>query len=96
MGGCFPCFGSSNKEDSKVKEVVKKDSLKEGSIPQSHHVNRVSSGQNEFLDLLCQNFSSLYFFIGRFCSNCVEFCFLYSFCWFYDDMFWLKLLGALI
>ncbi|XP_054805614.1 serine/threonine-protein kinase PBL27 isoform X2 [Prosopis cineraria] len=44
MGGCFPCF---DKEDSGVKEVVKKDSLKEGSAAQSHHVNRVSSVQKD-------------------------------------------------
>jgi hypothetical protein len=48
MGGCFPCFGSSNKEGSSgvglVKELNNKDSLKEGSAGQSHHVGRVSSG----------------------------------------------------
>lgn len=45
MGGCFPCFGSSNKEDtSVVKEVSKKETFKESSIPQSHHPTRVSSG----------------------------------------------------
>ncbi|KAF5738703.1 serine/threonine-protein kinase CDL1 [Tripterygium wilfordii] len=49
MGGCFPCFGSSNKEGKGgggtggVKEVVKKDSVKDGSLSQSHHVSRVSS-----------------------------------------------------
>lgn len=51
MGGCFPCFGSSsNKEGSggAVKEVAKKDSVKEGSVAQSHRVGRVSSG-NFFL-----------------------------------------------
>ncbi|KAF7837862.1 Serine/threonine-protein kinase PBL27 [Senna tora] len=47
MGGCFPCFGSSNKEDSRVKEVVKKDSFKEGSAAQSHHVNRVTSDKSK-------------------------------------------------
>lgn len=54
MGGCFPCFGSSN-EGSGVKEVAKKDSVKEGSAAQSHHVIRVSSGK--FL-------SSIFFFGG--------------------------------
>lgn len=44
MGGCFPCFGSSNEEESGVKEVTKKDSVKEGSAAQSNHVTRVSSG----------------------------------------------------
>lgn len=44
MGGCFPCFGSSNNDGSGVKEVNKKDSVKEGSTAQSHHVTRVSSG----------------------------------------------------
>ncbi|KAK8507092.1 hypothetical protein V6N12_008439 [Hibiscus sabdariffa] len=48
MGGCFPCFGSSNKEGnnnggSTVKELSKKDSTKDGSVAQSQHVNRVGS-----------------------------------------------------
>ncbi|KAL4387819.1 hypothetical protein GQ457_09G023390 [Hibiscus cannabinus] len=47
MGGCFPCFGSSNKENSNggenVKELSKKDSTKDGSVCQSNHVNRVNS-----------------------------------------------------
>ncbi|KAJ6721994.1 SERINE/THREONINE-PROTEIN KINASE PBL27 [Salix viminalis] len=51
MGGCFPCFGSSNKEASSsvgaVKELNKKDSLKEGSTGQSHHVGRVSSDKSK-------------------------------------------------
>lgn len=43
--GCFPCFGSSE-DDGKngEQEVVKKDSFKEGSAPQSHHMTRVGSG----------------------------------------------------
>ncbi|XP_039038529.1 serine/threonine-protein kinase PBL27-like [Hibiscus syriacus] len=45
-GGCFPCFGSSNKEETNgggsIKELGKKDSAKDGSVGQSHHVNRVS------------------------------------------------------
>lgn len=46
MGWCFPCFESSNKEGKNgVKEVVKKDSVKDGSVAQPHHVNRVSSGK---------------------------------------------------
>ena len=49
MGGCFPCFGSSNKEGSNgggtVKELSKKDSTKDGSVGQSHHVSRVGSGK---------------------------------------------------
>ncbi|KAL1808394.1 hypothetical protein ACET3Z_025384 [Daucus carota] len=42
--GCFPCFGSSE-DDGKngEQEVVKKDSFKEGSAPQSHHMTRVGS-----------------------------------------------------
>ena len=36
MGGCFPCFRSS---EEAVKEVVKKDSLKEGAAAQPHHVS---------------------------------------------------------
>ncbi|XP_038719061.1 serine/threonine-protein kinase PBL27-like [Tripterygium wilfordii] len=53
MGGCFPCFGSSNKEGKGgggtggVKEVVKKDSVKDGSLSQSHHVSRVSSDKSK-------------------------------------------------
>ncbi|KAM7488198.1 hypothetical protein LguiB_025682 [Lonicera macranthoides] len=50
MGGCFPCFGSSNGEQDKngVKEVVKKDSsVKDGSVPQSHHLSRVSSEKSK-------------------------------------------------
>ncbi|KAF5452377.1 hypothetical protein F2P56_027381 [Juglans regia] len=46
MGGCFPCFGSSNEEGSGVKEVPKKDSVKEGSA-HSHHVNRVNSEKSK-------------------------------------------------
>nr|XP_043638689.1 serine/threonine-protein kinase PBL27 [Erigeron canadensis] len=56
MGGCFPCFGSSNNNNNKdgnnngVKEVSKKDVIigKEGSVThQSHHVSRVSSGKSK-------------------------------------------------
>uniref|UniRef100_A0A2P2MQS7 non-specific serine/threonine protein kinase n=1 Tax=Rhizophora mucronata TaxID=61149 RepID=A0A2P2MQS7_RHIMU len=48
MGGCFPCFGSSNKEGSgAVKEVAKKDSLKESSVAQSRHVSRVGSEKSK-------------------------------------------------
>ncbi|KAL4642831.1 serine/threonine-protein kinase PBL27 [Castanea sativa] len=46
MGGCFPCFGSSNSEGSDVKEVTKKDSIKDGST-QSHHVSRVTSDKSK-------------------------------------------------
>lgn len=56
MGGCFPCFGSSNKEGSGVKEVTKKDSVKEGSAAQSHHVTRVSSGEFSFPNFFSQLF----------------------------------------
>lgn len=47
MGGCFPCFGSSNKEGNGVKEVSKKDSVKEGSASQANHVSRVSSEKSK-------------------------------------------------
>ncbi|KAK1408662.1 hypothetical protein QVD17_40634 [Tagetes erecta] len=48
MGGCIPCFSSSIKEGNGVKEVVKKDVGKEGSVAnQSHHVTRVSSGKSK-------------------------------------------------
>ncbi|XP_010243575.1 PREDICTED: serine/threonine-protein kinase CDL1-like [Nelumbo nucifera] len=48
MGGCLPCFGSSDKEKNTVKESGKKDSAKEGSTaPQSHHVSRVSSDKSK-------------------------------------------------
>ncbi|KAK7331337.1 hypothetical protein VNO77_25559 [Canavalia gladiata] len=51
MGGCFPCFGSSNKEDNNgvKKEVPNKDSYREASsvVPQSHHPSRVSSDKSK-------------------------------------------------
>ncbi|XP_039048734.1 serine/threonine-protein kinase PBL27-like [Hibiscus syriacus] len=51
MGRCFPCFGSSNKESSNgggsVKELSKKDSTKDGSVGQSHHVNKVNSDKSK-------------------------------------------------
>ncbi|MFS7943683.1 putative protein kinase RLK-Pelle-RLCK-VIIa-1 family [Helianthus anomalus] len=48
MGGCFPCFGESDNKGNGVKEVVKKDAGKEGSVGnQSHHVSRVSSGKSK-------------------------------------------------
>ncbi|KAI4345460.1 hypothetical protein L6164_012584 [Bauhinia variegata] len=47
MGGCFPCFGSSNKGESGVKEVVKKESFKEGSVAVSHQSSRVSSDKSK-------------------------------------------------
>ncbi|TXG71779.1 hypothetical protein EZV62_000358 [Acer yangbiense] len=51
MGGCFPCFGSSNNKEGSggggVKEVNKKDSVKDGSIAQSHHVSRVISDKSK-------------------------------------------------
>ncbi|CAL5347046.1 unnamed protein product [Camellia sinensis] len=47
MGGCFPCFGSSNKDGNGVKEVGKKDSVKESSAAQSHHVTRVGSDKSK-------------------------------------------------
>ncbi|CAK9318549.1 unnamed protein product [Citrullus colocynthis] len=40
MGGCFPCFGSSDEDGDGVKEATKKDSAKDGSTAQSHHVRR--------------------------------------------------------
>ncbi|KAK2992028.1 hypothetical protein RJ640_014889 [Escallonia rubra] len=45
--GCFPCFGSSDKGENGVKEVVKKDSLKDGSAAQTHQVTRVSSDKSK-------------------------------------------------
>lgn len=65
MGGCFPCFGSSDKDGKNgVKEVVKKDSLKEGSTAQSHHLSRVSSGKPLFV---CQNaILEMFLFWGNF------------------------------
>ncbi|KAH1091275.1 hypothetical protein J1N35_018532 [Gossypium stocksii] len=51
MGGCFPCFGSSNKESNNggtsVKELQNKDSTKDGSVGQFHHVNRVNSDKSK-------------------------------------------------
>lgn len=49
MGGCFPCFGSSDEEGTKkkknsvVKQGEKKEFSKQGSVRQSLHVSRVSS-----------------------------------------------------
>lgn len=52
MGGCFPCFGSSEEAvNNGVKEAVKKDSLKDGSTTQSHHV---SLGNLSFF-FICKN-----------------------------------------
>ncbi|KAK9003265.1 hypothetical protein V6N11_060829 [Hibiscus sabdariffa] len=53
MGGCFPCFGSSNEEGSNngggsVKELSKKGSTKDASVGKSHHVNRVNSDKSKF------------------------------------------------
>ncbi|KAK9052782.1 hypothetical protein SSX86_029412 [Deinandra increscens subsp. villosa] len=48
MGGCLPCFSSSDEQRNGVKEVSKKDIGKEGSAThQSHHVSRVSSGKSK-------------------------------------------------
>ncbi|KAB2062755.1 hypothetical protein ES319_A10G173800v1 [Gossypium barbadense] len=51
MGGCFPCFGSSNKAGSNgggsVKELSKKDSTKDSSVGQPHHVNGVNSDKSK-------------------------------------------------
>lgn len=47
MGGCFPCFRSSHKGGNGVKEVVKKESFKDGSAAVSHHVDRVSSDKSK-------------------------------------------------
>lgn len=65
--GCFSCFGSSKTEvDSSsngVKEVSKKDSVKEGSAAQSNsNVNRVNSGNfelNTAIDVFFVEFSIL-------------------------------------
>ncbi|PSR92640.1 Serine/threonine-protein kinase [Actinidia chinensis var. chinensis] len=45
MGGCFPCFRSSNKDGNGVKEVAKKEFVKEPSAAQS--VNRVISDKSK-------------------------------------------------
>ncbi|KAK8573020.1 hypothetical protein V6N13_048579 [Hibiscus sabdariffa] len=51
MGGCFPCFGSSNKAGNNggttVKELQKKDSTKDSSVGQYPHVNRVNSDKSK-------------------------------------------------
>ncbi|KAM7279353.1 hypothetical protein ACFE04_006487 [Oxalis oulophora] len=48
MGGCFPCFGSSNKGASgAVKELNKKETAKDGSVNQSHHVSRANSDKSK-------------------------------------------------
>lgn len=67
MGGCFPCFRSSHKESGNgVKEVVKKESFKDGSAAQSIHLSKVNSGV--YLILL------LYF-----CSVCFLLCWILVF-----------------
>ncbi|KAL4273338.1 hypothetical protein GQ457_13G015000 [Hibiscus cannabinus] len=51
MGGCFPCFGSSNKAGNNggttVKELQKKDSTQDSSVGQFPHVNRVNSDKSK-------------------------------------------------
>ncbi|GKU85529.1 hypothetical protein SLEP1_g195 [Rubroshorea leprosula] len=51
MDGCFPCLRSSNKDGSgsggAVKEVSNKDSAKDGSVTQPHHLNGVSSDKSK-------------------------------------------------
>ncbi|XP_042020239.1 serine/threonine-protein kinase PBL27-like [Salvia splendens] len=54
MGGCVPCFGSSNKDgngnefDNGVKEMGKKESFKDGSAAHSNsQVNRVNSDKSK-------------------------------------------------
>ncbi|XP_019179807.1 PREDICTED: serine/threonine-protein kinase CDL1 isoform X2 [Ipomoea nil] len=47
MGGCFPCFGSSNKDGNGVKEVGKKESFKDGSAAQPNHVNKLSAEKSK-------------------------------------------------
>lgn len=98
MGGCFPCFGSSDKEDNstavkkKKKEVVanKDSSFKEASLP---HPSRVSSGQPPnfetfFLKLILP---SLFDYWVAF--NYVQFPLFLTFC---DPIFQPKLLVDLI
>ena len=43
--GCFPCFGSSEKEEEGAKKNDVKDLKKDNSS--SHHVSRVSSGKKK-------------------------------------------------
>ena len=74
MGGCFPCFGSSNKDSNGVKEVAKKDSVKESSANQSHHVTIVSSG-NPFL--FCFRFWRYCFLEETATGYCWVLCFLF-------------------
>ena len=47
MGGCFPCWGSSNQAGTADKEAAKaKDGVaKESSIVQSHQVGKLNSGK---------------------------------------------------
>ncbi|RAL54469.1 hypothetical protein DM860_001597 [Cuscuta australis] len=46
MGGCFPCFGSSTKGVSRVKEVAK-ESFKDGSAAQPNNVNKLSADKSK-------------------------------------------------
>ncbi|GAB2266191.1 Serine/threonine-protein kinase pbl27 [Dionaea muscipula] len=47
MGLCFPCLGSSNEEGSDVKEVAKKDFVKDSSVSQSRHLVKVGSDKSK-------------------------------------------------
>lgn len=45
MGGCFPCWGSSNQAGKSEKEAANKEGGKESSILQSHQLGKVNSGE---------------------------------------------------
>ena len=55
--GCFPCFGSSEREEEGGKKNDVKDLKKDNSS--SHHVSRVSSGTKKFR-FFCGNYRGLY------------------------------------
>lgn len=59
MGGCFPCFGSSDRNGAK--EATKKDSAKDGATALSHRVSRVSSGDKSMAFLSFSRVNSLGF-----------------------------------
>ena len=81
MGWC--CLGSSDEEGSDVKEVAKKDSVKEGSAAQANRVTRVNSGEKiVFCWFFWKNFSGFlcfWIFGYRVGFVYVEFCVFFGF-----------------
>lgn len=47
MGGCFPCWGSSNQVVKGDKEAANKDGVKDSSIVQNHQLSKVNSDKSK-------------------------------------------------